>query len=60
MLVEFRCIGRKRDGRPCRTLFGKGWIEAGYLHVICHKCNTSNVWGSESETVDSALVAVVN
>ena len=42
---EYRCRGRKRDGRPCRTLFFKGWVEDGFISIICHKCNTRNIWG---------------
>ena len=57
-LPRYRCDGTRANGRHCGTIFFEGWIDKGYLLILCSRCHKSHViesWPPESYTTSGAV-----
>lgn len=46
-----RCVGTKRDGRPCNTLFFR--FGDGVIELKCQRCNEMHFFNVEGYTASS-------
>ena len=58
-LMPYRCLGRKPNGERCNTLFFKSRGFDGLIEIKCHRCNASNLYGTELPSTSSSVLTTI-